>query len=113
MHSAGLFCLQPCLRLCSSYLGITLGFVSLIAFTCLWRHVKVYLSRLYLKQVAFKPPSVPKHTLCGWTLPWYARRAARNAAQCATARTLAASDLGCASSRPPPSELQLARAGTG
>jgi hypothetical protein len=57
---------------CSCYLGILLGVVSIIAFTILWRYVKVYQSRQYLRQVAFKPPDVPSKKCFGWEMPWCA-----------------------------------------
>jgi hypothetical protein len=60
------------LLVCSCYAGILLGMVSVVAFTLLWRHVKVYQSRQYLRQVAFKPPDVPSKKLCGWEMPWCA-----------------------------------------
>lgn len=57
-------------NVCSCYLGIVIGAISLTAFTLLWRHVKVYQSRQYLRQVAFKPPDVPSKKWYGWELPW-------------------------------------------
>lgn len=53
--------------------GALLGLVCLCTFSCLWNVVKVYTSRAQLKQVAFKPPSVPVIGCCGLQRFWCVR----------------------------------------